>query len=106
MRKRLATIITLMTVLALGLLIVTPAAATVHPIQSGDCSGPGADPFSPAGGDPPGITGQSNENADNFAQPVFATGVLIGFDENGPIIDEDNPALNGDNGNCPNGQEH
>ncbi|MEK6720933.1 MAG: hypothetical protein AABZ33_09740 [Chloroflexota bacterium] len=87
--------------LLLGL-SVAPALATVHPIQSGDCNG-FDEPFSPSGGDPPGITGQSNANANNFARPLFATGVLLGFGPGGPIIDFDNPALNGDNGNCPNG---
>ena len=104
MRKRFVLVIALIAVMAMGLMSVDTASATVHPIQSGDCSGPGSDPFSPAGGDPPGITGQSDPHAGNFAKPVFATGVLVGFDSEGnPIIDPTNPALNGDNGNCPNG---
>ena len=87
--------------LAMIAVLAVPAIATVHPIQSGDCNGFNA-PFSPSGGDPPGITGQSE--ADNFAKPLFASGVVIGFDSEGePIIDFTNPALNGDNGNCPNG---
>lgn len=87
-------------VLALAL-TAGPALATVHPIQSGDCNGFN-EPFSPSGGDPPGITGQSN--ADNFAQPLFATGVVsIDPDTGEFVFDETNPALNGDNGNCPNG---
>jgi hypothetical protein len=75
--------------------------ATVHPIQSGECSGAGF--LDPAGGEPPGISGGSN--AENIARPLFATGVLLGFDENDePIIDPDNPALNGESGveHCPN----
>lgn len=87
--------------LVIAVLAVTamPVMGTVHPIQSGDCNGFN-DPFGPSGGDPPGITGGSN--ADNFARPLFATGVLAIVD--GVIVfDPTNPALNGDNGNCPNG---
>ncbi len=91
--------------LSIGLSLATgvgTAQATVHPIQSGECSGAGE--LDPAGGEPPGISGQSNTG--NFAAPLFATGVLLGFDpETGePIIDEDNPALNGESGveECPN----
>jgi hypothetical protein len=40
-------------------------------------------PEGPSGGDPPGITGKSNTNANNFARPLFATGVLLGFDGSG-----------------------
>jgi hypothetical protein len=71
-----------------------PALATVHPIQSGDCNAFNA-PFSPSGGDPPGITGGSQ--ADNFAQPLDAV-----FSSSGQAA-KGFPALNGDNGNCPNG---
>jgi hypothetical protein len=87
-------------VIAVLVLSAAPGMATVHPIQSGDCNGFN-DPLSPSGGDPPGITGQSNTNANNFARPLFATGVIISFPP--PVIDFNNPALNGDNGNCPNG---
>ena len=77
--------------------------ATVHPIQSGECSGAGF--LDPAGGEPPGISGGSN--AENIARPLFATGVIIGFDGDDPIIDENNPALNGESGveHCPNAPE-
>ena len=93
------------------------AEATVHPISSGDCSGID-DPGSPQGGQPPGISGQANQNPTNDgneATPVVKNGSLenVGvLDPIDPIAGEDtaNPettlvgaALNGDNGNCPNG---
>ena len=103
MRKRFVLVIVLIAVVAMGLASVNTASATVHPISSGDCSGSG--PMSPAGGDPPGITGKSNGNAGNFAKPLLATGFVIGFDPDTgmPIVDPTVPAANGDNGNCPNG---
>jgi hypothetical protein len=55
----------------------TPASATVHEIVGQWCSGRG-DLL------PPGLTGGSN--ADNFAQPLFATGfasIVEGFDPDG-----------------------
>lgn len=75
-------------------MIAAPALATVHPIQSGDCNGFDA-PSSPSGGDPPGITGGSN--ADNVARPLVAVFSSPGQATSGFA------ALNGDNGNCPNG---
>ncbi len=96
MRRWLILVAIVMAVLAMT---ATAAMGTVHPIQSGDCNGFNA-PFSPSGGDPPGITGGSN--ADNFARPLFATGV-VAFVGGVPVFDPNNPALNGDNGNCPNG---
>lgn len=80
--------------------VAAPAAATVHPIQSGECSGAGE--LDPAGGEPPGI---SDPTRGNIARPLFATGVLVGFDANGdPIIDFTKAALNGGSGtaHCPN----
>lgn len=97
MRRWLVLVVLVIAVVAMSAARVM---ATVHPIQSGDCN-EFNDPFSPSGGDPPGITGGSN--ADNFAQHLWATGVLLGFDADSPIIDFGNSALNGDNGNCPNG---
>ena len=55
---------------------------------------------------PPGLTkfDPTGEPVGPFAQPLFATGVVIGFAAEGePIIDETNPALNGNSGveHCP-----
>ena len=96
MRRWLVLVAVVVAVLAMTAM---PAMGTVHPIQSGDCNGFN-DPFGPSGGDPPGITGGSN--TDNFARPLFATGVVAIVD-GGIVFDPTNPALNGDNGNCPNG---
>jgi hypothetical protein len=78
--------------LALGLM-AAPASATVHEITGMFCAGEHGNPF------PPGLSGGSN--ADNFAQPLFASkfiasvvefegdgtngpGVLISFDFDHP----------------------
>ena len=54
----------------LVLVPITPASATVHEIVGQWCSG--QDPLGP-----PGISGGSN--ADNFAEPLWASGVIVGF---------------------------
>lgn len=74
-----------------GMLITAPSAsATVHEIVGQWCSG--QDELAP-----PGISGGSN--ADNFAKPLFATGVLQMVPHTGPagpgtliMFDEDHPA--------------
>jgi hypothetical protein len=60
-------------IVAFGLLLligalVSPASATVHELTGMECSGGHAIE------NPPGLTGGSN--ADNFAQPLGATGVI------------------------------
>jgi hypothetical protein len=63
--------------LSLGV-FAAPASATVHEIVGQWCSGQG-DLF------PPGVSGGSN--ADNFAQPLFASGfasIVAPFDPDGP----------------------
>ena len=59
-----------------AMLAPAPAHATVHEIVAQWCSG--HDPLAP-----PGLTGGSN--ADNFAQPLFASGFI------GPIVPFDPP---------------
>ena len=102
MRKILSLFVVLMAMMALLTVMAAPAGATVHPISSGDCGGDG-NPTSPQGGDPPGITDGSDENADNFAAPILnnpAVDFIVPGDPEGGF---EGPATNGDNGNCPNG---
>ena len=87
MRRKL---VILMVMMSLSIAMATPAMATVDPIQAGDCSGAGQ--FTPQGGHPPGITGQSNPAANNFARPAIAVTTLGGGIQAGM-----------DNNNCPNG---
>lgn len=75
--------------------LAAPAAATVHEITGKFCSGGNGNEF------PPGLSGGSS--ADNFAQPLFASGVVesvepfAGDGVNGPGvligIDFDHPAV-------------
>lgn len=88
--KRIASLMALLTVVALAL----PAAGTVHEISGMFCSPSGANPF------PAGLSGGSN--ADNFAKPLMATGFIesiepfAGDGVNGPGVlvsfDFDHPA--------------
>lgn len=71
----------LVVALLVGLLAL-PAGATVHEITGMECSGGNAMEA------PPGLTGGSN--ADNFAQPLVATGV-VEFVEGEPVF-TDHPA--------------
>lgn len=71
----------LLTALLAGLMAfgaASPASATIHDIVASFCSGQHVQ-------DPPGLTGQSNPKAGNFAKPLFATGVvsLVPFDSDG-----------------------
>ena len=108
------TVAVLLVVAGFALFGSNSAEATVDPIMSGECSNQEADDQIEANRDnpapfpndiqhPPGISGGSN--ADNVAKPLFASGVLLGFDGDGnPIIDGANPALRGDSGvenGCP-----
>lgn len=70
----LAGLLTLALVLTTG----APASATIHDIVASWCSGHHVQ-------DPPGLTGQSNPKAGNFAKPLFATGVvsLVPYDSDG-----------------------
>lgn len=71
-----------------------PASATVHELTGMFCAGENGNPF------PAGLSGGSN--ADNFAKPLFATGLIesitpyAGDGVNGPGVlvtfDFDNPA--------------
>ncbi|GEM_PF-4925377 len=74
--------------LAVALMVAgLPAGATVHEQVGATCGGLVLLP--------PGITGGSNANADNFAQPVFANGVVVitGFGPDGPNAEiGDSPA--------------
>ncbi|HEX5039815.1 MAG TPA: hypothetical protein VFW95_06760 [Candidatus Limnocylindria bacterium] len=77
-----------------AVVLAAPTAATVHEITGKFCSGGHGNEF------PPGLSGGSS--ADNFAQPLFATGLVesvepfAGDGVNGPgvliTIDFDNPA--------------
>ena len=88
--KRIASLVALLTVVALAL----PAAGTVHEITGMFCSPSGGNPF------PAGLSGGSN--ADNFAKPLMATGFIesiepfAGDGVNGPGVlvsfDFDHPA--------------
>lgn len=70
----------LLVALLVGLLAL-PAGATVHEITGMECSSGNAK-F-----DPPGLTGGSNEKANNFAKPLLATGVVeVEFDEAGQLV--------------------
>lgn len=84
-------------VVAVMTLILTaaPASATIHELVASFCSGQHVQ-------DPPGVTGRSS--ADNFAQPLFATGVVQGlapYDADGDsvpeavivVFDFDHPAM-------------
>ena len=91
------------------------AEATIDEIMSGECNSEASDDALEAhrntgvgafGLDevqhPPGLTQfdpVTGESVGPFAMPLFATGVVIGFVADGePIIDETNPALNGNSG--------
>ena len=89
MRKKLVSLATIAALTMALLAVASPASGTVHEITGMRCSGGNA-VFNP-----PGVTGGSN--ADNFAQPLFASGfasfnptggpggdALISFDENHP----------------------
>ena len=80
--KRITFLSTVALVMALMLAVAGPALATVHPLSNSECSG--LDENTVAGSqDPPGLTGQSNENADNFAQPILAASGGDPFTEEG-----------------------
>lgn len=71
--------------MATGLvLMAAPASATIHDIVASWCSGQHVQ-------DPPGLTGQSNPKAGNFAKPLFATGVvsLVPYDGDGDTVQDD-----------------
>jgi len=89
----------LLFVVAMIAAFALPAMGTLHPIQSGDCNG-FDDEFHPSAGEPPGI---SDFSKPNVARPLFATGWLITFEPF--VFDPTVPAANGQNGNCPNGEE-
>jgi len=77
--RRTTLLLTVALVVALMMAIAGPALATVHPLSNSECSG--LDENTVAGSqDPPGLTGQSNENADNFAQPILSVEAAQGED--------------------------
>jgi hypothetical protein len=68
--KRILLVLSVAALMAAMLaLMAVPAFATVHELANAECAAEGA----PANDQsPPGLTGGSNENADNFAQPVVS----------------------------------
>lgn len=81
------------TIAATGLLMAMalPAGATVHEITGMSCSGGNA------AFNPPGLTGESN--AENFARPLAATGV-VEIGNMGPVF-TDHPASKVEAGSTP-----
>lgn len=74
--------------IALLMVVALPAGATVHEQVGAACGGQ-------KDLAPPGISGGSNANADNFAKPVESNGVVVftGLGPNGPNLEiGDSPA--------------
>ena len=86
--------------LALGigsaLFTTSSVSATVHPIQSGECSG--ATGGEPAGGEPPGI---SDDTKASYRAPLDNNPAFPGPAGNGDNGDEVCPAENGGDANPP-----
>jgi len=77
MKKAVFTLASLILALAAAMVSTVPADAAIHELVAAYCSGGGVGVINNSGFlAPPGITGGSQAN--NFAQPVLSSGVVVG----------------------------